>query len=197
MLRITSCALLPLLVAALMAGCATVPEGRPLNLTEAKAPAWSYRSGNDEMVVSVSPAGKSLRLAGSAGLVVGSTVDAAVNAKYRGKIRELLGDYDTAAVIEERLAARLGKAVKTDLDEVSPMSSTAGFDSKRQAEEARYENLAKTGHDVLLEVRASHGIFSHLGILVVKLEGKLVLLPEGTKLWDKRRLCRYASHPRR
>jgi tetratricopeptide (TPR) repeat protein len=173
-----------LAVVLLLSGCATVPEGRPTTLKQAEKPVWSMKDTNGQLAVSVSPAGKSLRLAGSAGLVVGTTVDAAVNAKYRGKIKELLDGYDTGKALDEAFAKRLNESTDGALTRVSPLSTSAGYSNRREAEAVRYTGFGRKGHDLLFELRTTHGVYSHRGILAITMDGKLRLLPEGKRVWD-------------
>ena len=168
----------------LAAGCATTGRSPKLNLREAAAPVGSLQQANDELVVSVSPAGRSLRLAGSAGLVLGTGVDAVVNARYRSRIQELIGEDDTAAILANALETALAGAGAAGLAQAAPLPSTAGFDSRRDAFSAYYDGLARAGHDVLLRLRSTHGIFGHDATLAVKLDGRMVELPSGHALWD-------------
>ena len=125
----------------LAAGCATTGRSPKLNLREAAAPVWSLQQANDELVVSVSPAGRSLRLAGSAGLVLGTGVDAVVNARYRSRIQELIGEDDTAAILANALETALAGAGAAGLAQAAPLPSTAGFDSRRDAFSEFADNL--------------------------------------------------------
>jgi len=172
------------LIVAVAAGCATAPDDLPGILRGAEGPAWSLKASQDEMVVAVSPAGKALRFAGSAGLVVGTAVDAGVNAKYRKLVRDLLDGYDTAAVFEERLGEGLARALGDDLRRVAPLGSTAGFKSRQEAEDARYRTLARSGVDVLLDLKITYGIYRPEGIMAARVLGDLHPLPKGAKLWD-------------
>lgn len=171
--------------AALLCGCATIPAGRPASLGESAAPAWSLRHESDELIVSVSPAGQSLRMAGSAGLVIGTSVDAVVNARYRRKLAELLDNYDTAGAIDEALAERLKAALGDAPARVAPLTSTAGFNTKRDADAARFSGVARAGSDTLLDLSATHGLYGPQGALIIKMDGRLVLVPEGKRLWSE------------
>ena len=175
-------AFLMLATAVLCAGCATLPDDRPLTLPEAASPAWSLAVSNDEMVVSVSPVRQSIQILGSSGAILGAGIDAVVNDKYRRRVRRAMGDYSPSTVLEERLAARLTQAVP-DIVRAAPLGSTAGHQTRRDAEDARYQRLGKTGRDLLLDIKATYGIFGFDGILVTKLDAKLLLLPEGRKVW--------------
>lgn len=166
-----------------VAGCATIPENRPKTLSQAQSPAWSLKARQDEMVIAVSPAGKVLRLAGSSGLVIGAVIDANVNAKYARTVGELLTDYDTAAVFEERVATRLGDVLEKEPRRIAPMGSMAGFRNQREAEQARLDSLSKQGIDVLLDLAVTYGLYGPEGTLAAKLTGQMILLPEKKTLW--------------
>ena len=99
----------------LAVGCATTGRPPSMTLREAEFPVWSIQQTSDSLAVAVSPAGRSLRLAGSAGLVLGTGVDAVVNARYRNQIAELIGEDDTASMLAEGIEQRLQEAVGLSL----------------------------------------------------------------------------------
>lgn len=173
-----------LLAAVVSAGCATTDSSRPTSLQTAQSPVWSAKAMPDEMIVSVSPAGKTLRLAGSAGILLGTGTDAVVNAKFRGPIREALKDYNAAEVFAGIIESHLKAAAQKEVPRVAPLRSSAGTNSRQDAVEARYASLSKDGHDMLLDVVMTFGIYGSDGTLATKLDCKLVLLPEGKDLWD-------------
>jgi tetratricopeptide (TPR) repeat protein len=170
-------------MALLCAGCATTGHSPKQDLRAASAPVWSLQQGNDELAVFMSPTGRNLRLAGSVGVVLGTGVDAVVNARYRSRIQELIGQDDTAVLLADILEKALAEAAGPSLEQAAPLPSTAGFDSRRDAFSAYYDGLARAGHDVLLRLRSTHGIFGHDATLAVKLDGRLVELPSGHTLW--------------
>ncbi|HQH51337.1 MAG TPA: hypothetical protein PKY01_02870, partial [Candidatus Hydrogenedentes bacterium] len=171
-------------IALIAAGCATTGRPPELTLRDAVSPVWSLQQTNDELVVALSPAGKSLRLAGSAGIVIGTGVDAVVNAQYRDQIREILGEDDTASILAKGLERRLQDDVGDKLAQVPPISTTAGYSSRREAMAAQYEGLARQNHDTLLLLRTTHGVFGHDGTLAVKIDARQVALPSGSTLWS-------------
>lgn len=171
--------------AIVLAGCATGPEpGQPTGLKDASAPRWALKGVEDEMVMAVSPARRTMQLAGSSGALIGAGVAAVANDRYRRAMDEVLEGYDAGALFAERLTGRLTAAVPGPMSAVPPLTSTAGFHSKQQAEQARYASLSKHGADVLLDLRMTYGLFGAAGTLVAKLDGRLVLLPKGRELWD-------------
>lgn len=174
-----------LLSAAIFAGCVTTAPDRPAGVREAANSAWSLSARQDEIIVSVSPARRTLQIAGTSAAVIGAGVDAVVNAKHRKAILEVLNGYDPGAAFEECIAARLEQAVPQGIQRVGALGSTAGFSSRREAEQARYEAIARKDHDVLLDLNMTYGIFGAAGTLVAKLDGKLRLVPEGTRIWDR------------
>jgi tetratricopeptide (TPR) repeat protein len=179
-------ATLVLSAAMLAAGCATSSKGAvEPTLENAASPAWSLRSSRDEMVVAVSPARQTMQLMGTAGTVVGATISAAADARAKKKVLDALGDYDAGAVFEERLAERLTTAVDNQLMRVKPLGSTAGYRDKREAEDARRSGLARSGHDLLLDLNVLYGIYGVQGVLVAKIDGKMSTLPRGKTLWDR------------
>lgn len=171
------------LIPLMLAGCATAPAG-PQSMAEAGSPAWSAKAVPNEMQVAVSPAGKSLRVLGSSGMVLGAGADAIVNARFRAPIHQALEGYNAAEVYRGIIKARLEQALNKPVVEVAPMGSTAGAKSIDEAIDARYRALGKKGNDVLLDCVMTFGVYGADGTLATKLDGKLVTLPEGDTLWD-------------
>ncbi|MFO7973609.1 MAG: tetratricopeptide repeat protein [Candidatus Hydrogenedentota bacterium] len=170
-------------VAVLAAGCATTGGPPEITLRDVGAPVWSVQHMNEKFQVALSPAGRTLRLAGSAGLVLGTGVDVVVNATYRDNIREMLGEDDTAGMLAEALGERLDQAVAENLAQAAPLNTTVGYANRREALAAWYEGLTRQGYDMLLELRTRHGVYGHDGILAVRIDARQVALPSGRTLW--------------
>ncbi len=164
------------------AGCATTPKEGAKTLGDAASPAWSLDAAHEGMKVAVSPAGKTLRIAGSYGTVIGAGVDAVANARYREALHDALDDYDAAGIFEARLKARLEEA-SSNMTQVAPLGTAAGLRSLHEAAELRYESLAESGRDMVLDLTMTYGIFGPQGVLVAKLDGKLADVPRGRRLW--------------
>lgn len=169
-------------LALLIVGCATTKEGAQ-SMASAKSPAWSAKAVPNEMQVSVSPAGKSLRILGSSGIVLGAGADAIVNAKFRKPIHDALAGYDAAETFKNIIKTKLESGIQSGLVEVAPMGSTAGAKSEEEVIKARYSGLAKKGNDTLLDCVMTFGVYGPEGTLATKLDGKLVALPDGHRLW--------------
>ncbi len=172
-----------IMVLALMAGCATTPPKEAPKLGTSAAPAWSLRSPQDGMIVAVSPARQTLQIAGSAGTLLGAGISAIQDAKHRRAVEEVLEGYDTGAVFDQRVAARFGEVVGERLHRVPPLGSIAGYNSVQQAEEDRYRGLSRKGHDLVLDLRMTYGIFGFEGTLIAKLKGEMLWLPSTKTLW--------------
>lgn len=181
----------PLQMAALLAavslsatlpGCTTLDTNRPTSIETAAKPAWSARAINSEMIVAVSPVRQSVQVVHSSVALLGAGIDAVVNARHKADILEALGDYDPGAVFEKKVETRLNE-MRPGLVRVPPLQSTAGFHSERDAEKARRDGFARKGYDTLLDLKMTYGLFGYDGILVAKLEGRLILLPENKTLW--------------
>lgn len=168
-----------------LAGCATVTDPPDTVLRNAAKPSWSVKAIPAEMIVDVSPAGDTLRIAGTAGMVIGGGAEAVVNAKYRGPIRDALEGYDAAGVFAQRLRDRLESAMGSSIEKVSPLGSTAGMDSKRDAEDFRLARLSKNGFDSVLDLNTSFGIFGAEGMMAVKLDGELIRLTDTKTIWNE------------
>lgn len=175
--------IVPFLVLA-AAGCATTNPEQALSLQRAGSPAWSYDTRQDGMMIAVSPTGKTLRVFGSAGLVVGAAVDAGVNAKYARLVEQALGGVDTTAAFRDRLDEALKDAVP-GIAQVAPVGTRAGYHNIREAEAARYRGIARDGHDVLLDVTVTYGLFGPEGTVAAKLDVDLVEVPSGSGLYRR------------
>lgn len=165
-------------------GCATKEVYAPDWANQPPDLAWSFKDRHGGLVVSVSPAGKTLRVAGTTGLVLGSAVDATVNDAYEEKLREHLADYDMTAVFRQRLEEALAGALKGPASEVSPLTSTAGYQQRRDAEQARYAMFFKHGHKVLLDTVVSYGLYGPEARLVTEFKGELMQLESGREVWS-------------
>lgn len=166
-----------------LSGCATVKTKPITSLREAKSPVWSAKAVPGEMIVAVSPAGKSLRVVGSAGIVLGAGADAVVNAQYRKPIHDALEGYDATAVFKECIAKRLTEAMPGGITETAPLGSTAGVSNKSDAEKLRYESLMKKGTDAALDFVLTYGIYGPEGVLAARIGGKAIVLETGKRLW--------------
>jgi tetratricopeptide (TPR) repeat protein len=171
------------MMALIAAGCATTYEG-PTTLREAQQPAWSLNLQSQEMKVAVSPAGRTLRVAGSAGLIVGTLVDANVNSTHARRIQEALGDFDTSAYLRERIEAALTDHLAQQIEQVQPFTGAAGYAHIRDARKAHRRQLARDGHDLLLQLESVYGVFGAQGAMIVKIQGDLEALPSGRTLWE-------------
>ena len=164
-------------------GCATTSGKEATRLQEAKAPAWSVHTSQDEMIVAVSPVRQSVQLLGASAAILGAGVDAMVDAKYRDMVRQALGDYKPGKLFEERLTKRLTETGPATLKQTPSLLSTVGFQSTKDAEKARMVKMAKAGNDMLLDLKMTYGVFGYEGMLATRLDGALVTLPSGKRLW--------------
>ena len=178
-----SAGLLMCLLAGYGLGCASrgVDVARQ-TLNESQNTAWALRAASEELIVAVSPAQKTLRLAGSSGLVIGTGISAVADDKYRRQMLDALGEYDPALAFEERLAGRL-----TDLigpGRVAPPGTTAGHENRRAAHEDRCQRLAEAGYSALLDLKMTFGLYGPAGTLVAQLDAALYALPGGQLRWS-------------
>jgi len=173
------------------ATAATADKKAPPNelLRGASSPAWSLRANQSEMIVAVSPARQTLQILGSTGAVLGTGISAVVNDKYGRQIREVLQDYDAGKVFEEHIAARLSEVLGESLKQVSGLGSTAGYNSVRDAEKVRFASIGKSGHEYVLDLKMTYGLFGFEGALIAKLEGSLYETPSGHRKWNDVLVC--------
>ncbi len=173
-----------LIAVAVAMGCATTPH-EPEALQETSQQAYSVRTAHDELYVAVSPVRRSVQIVHSSVAVVGATVDAVVNDRFQRRIRETLPEYDFGAEFENAVSASLGAHMPPNSHRVPPMGSTAGYQSRRQAQEARFQALARDGHELVLDNRLTYGLYGPEATLVTKLESTMYALPSGRRLFDQ------------
>lgn len=150
----------------------------------AEAMAWSLKANQSEMIISVSPARQALQFLGSTGAIIGTSVSAIMNEKYGKQIMEALDGYDAGGIFQQRLTQRLTDAIGGNLKEVNALSSTAGYSNPRDAENARYESLGKEGHDYILDIKMSYGLYGYEGQLITKLDFDIHETPSGHRVYD-------------
>ncbi len=166
-----------------LSGCATTGKSGGEALRQAVNPAWSLRLSPAHLVVAVSPVRQTLQIAGSIGTVLGAGITAVQNSVYRGEIEDALGGYDTAAVIETRAAEAIAAALDGKGQRVAPFDRNVEGMSIREATQARHRQIARTGHDAVLDVVITHGIYGVSGDLIVRLRAELHAVPSGRVLW--------------
>ncbi len=165
----------------ILAGCAT-SSGSGESLQTVSAPAYSLDATSDELVVAVSPARQTLQIAGSTGFLIGAGISAISDSKHRRAIEEVLQDYDAGDVFNAHLSEALEGAIP-NLKEVSPMGSTAGYNTIQEAEEDRLSGLEKSGYDSIMDLKLTYGLFGFEGTLITKIGGKLEDVPAGRRQW--------------
>ena len=179
-------------ISCILAVCALSLSGAPAFaadpaplLKEAASVAWSLRGDDEEMTIRVSPARQTLAIGGMIGNVLGKSIDAVANDRYEKRVEELLASYDPGAVFAERIREALSEQLTSSLTAVEPMGSAAKYSSQEKAEDARFERLAKQGHDALLDFKIGYGLFGAEGTLVAKIKGKLYSLDNGRRIWSE------------
>lgn len=175
--------LLAIVFGGLICGCASrgVEQAREA-LGTSQNTAWALRAASDELIIEVSPAQKTFRLAGSSGLVIGTGISAVANDKYRRQMRDALQGYDPGLVFEERLAARLNDLVGPG--RVAPAGPTAGHRDRRAAHTDRCARLAESGFQALLDLKMTFGLYGPAGTLVAEVDGALYSVPGGHLKWS-------------
>jgi tetratricopeptide (TPR) repeat protein len=164
-------------------GCATSDRSGGDSLRQASQPAWSLKLSPPRLVVAVSPVRQTLQIAGSIGTVIGAGITAVQNANYKNDIEEALGGYDTVQVIESESAEAIAVALGKKGEQVAPFDKNVEGMSIREAAHRRYRQLAKAGHDQVLDVAVTHGVYGAGGELVVRLHAELHAVPSGKVLW--------------
>ena len=172
-------------VAALLsvAGCATTRQTVTEALEEADTTAWAVKGAGDELTVSVSEAGRSIKMIPRVGKVAAISVDAVVNDKYRVAIRKALEDYDPKEVFVSKLRERLEEVAPDRLVQVGSLTSTVGYHSAQDAQAARLERLGKQGVGLLIDTDVDYGVYGAGFEMRVTLAARVVSVPEGRRIW--------------
>lgn len=173
------------ILVALFAAAGANAADEAFSFSGLKSPAYSVSSHQDELIIAVSPAGQALRIAGSYGTVLGVGIDAISNSKYRRAIADTIAGHDAKAVFIERLSKRLADAFTGEIDKTAPLGSTAGYANPTDAVRARYAALGAQGHDIVLDLDISYGIFGYEGLLVAKIDAEAHTVPGGKRVWSE------------
>ncbi len=167
----------------LISACASLTQEQSATFKNATRPVFSLSATQDEMIVSVSPARQTLQIAGTTGIVLGAGISAIANAKYREDLETALSHFDAKAVFEKHIETRLHETIGPKLEQVAAVTTTAGYQNKRDAEAAYYQQLEKQGLSLLLDLKMTYGLFGYQGVLVAKIEGELIDLLQQDTLW--------------
>jgi len=167
---------------ALMTGCATTRPTVTEALEEADTTAWAVKGAGDELTVSVSEAGRTIKMIPRVGKVAAISVDAMVNDKYRVAIREALEDYDLKEFFVSKLRDGLEQSAPNRLVQVGPLTSTVGYQTAQDAQAARLERLGKEGVRVLMDIDVDYGVYGAAFEMRVALAASVVSVPEGRRI---------------
>ncbi|MBI2431284.1 MAG: tetratricopeptide repeat protein [Candidatus Hydrogenedentes bacterium] len=176
---------LRLLTVIVLWNCAATAEAPPLAAGQAKSPAWSLDTRQKEMIVSVSPARQTLQIAGTTGILLGAGISAISNAKHRKAVEEILNGYDAGSIFQEHVETRLQETFGPALERVDPPDPPIRHEDRRAYARDRLRAISHQGHDILLDLEMTYGLFGFEGTLVAKLVGVLRDLAQGEALWEK------------
>ena len=168
---------------AVMTGCATTRPTVTEALGEADTTAWAVKGARDELTVSVSEAGRTIKMIPRVGKVAAISVDAMVNDKYGVAIREALEDYDLKDFFVSRLREKLEQNAPNRLVQVGPLTSTVGYQTAQDAQAARLERLGKEGVSVLIDTDVDYGVYGAAFEMQVTLAARVVSVPQGRRIW--------------
>jgi len=164
-------------------GCATKSPTITEALSGAEMTAWAVKGAGDELTVSVSEAGRTIKLIPRVGKVAAISVDAMVNDKYRVAIRAALEDYGLEEVFVSKLRDGLEQSAPNRLVQVGPLTSTVGYHTAQDAQDARLRRLGKEGVSVLMDVDVEYGVYGAAFGMRVALAARMVSVPEGRRIW--------------
>ncbi len=166
-------------------GCATRSENKqPISLKNTWLLAWSLDAPR-ELTVAVSPAGKTLRIAGSAGLVLGAAFDMTVNVKYKKLVDRLMAGCEPQKSLQMEIARGLEKNLPCVIQQIpSPADESTRYTNKWQADRDRMVRLRRKHIDMVLDLAAVYGVYTPSGILALKLKGSLRSTTGTRVLWQ-------------
>ncbi len=169
--------------ASLLAGCATPRQTPAQALRSSAPPAWSIEAKPDHFVVSISPARQTLQLVGSTGLLLGSGISALSNAKHRREMEEALSTFDPGKQIDERIQTALNEALGAQAKRVTPFDGGVNTKARNDAFAERCRVLRQAGHEWVLDLQTTYGIFGIQGRAVAAVEGTLYETKRGRLHW--------------
>lgn len=171
-------------LAVFVAACTSArSQHDPMTLAASPNPAYSVAMQQTDIVVAVSPVRQTMQIGGTIPTLLGAGISAVQDGQYINEVRQALGDYDACSIFEMRLVEGLEAQFGDRLARVTPLGTTAGFNSAREARRVRVEHLRRGGYDTLLDFELSFGIYGAQGVLALKIDGELTDMGTGRVQW--------------
>lgn len=171
--------------AVILVGCATTSSTPPdAIINRAERPAWTLSMSQKSFEVAASPTRKTLQFAGTTGFLLGTGVDAVVNARIRRTIDEALEGYDPSAVYTARLESMVHEAFGGKIEKVNALEARPGQDDYKARVKAYYAGLADKGIDRVLNLRPRYGLYGTEMELVAEIDADVVDASSGRPVWE-------------
>jgi len=101
-------------------------------------------------------------------------------------MEEVLNAFDAGKVFDERIQAALNEALGPQAKRTAPFDEGDNIKERNEAFAARCRDLRKAGHDWVLDLKTTYGLFGTQGRLVAAIEGTLYETRNGRKHWRGR-----------
>lgn len=152
-------------------------------LQSAKKVAISIDTFPDEFVVSVSPVRQTLQIIHSSARLAGALISEVQNENYRKDLQAVVGDLNGTQKFREAILETLKTKWSAEFVEVPPLGSTAKYNTDREAQQDRMNQLKSKGIDVLLDLKITAGIYGPEGEMFFRMNGKLYDVKREKTLW--------------
>lgn len=152
-------------------------------LQSAKKVAISIDTFPDEFVISVSPVRQTLQIIHSSARLAGALISEVQNEHYRKDLQAVVGDLNGTQKFRDTLLETLKTKLSAALVEVPPLGSTAKYNTDREAQQDRMNQLNSKGIDVLLDIKITAGIYGPEGEMFFRTNGKLYDVKSSKTLW--------------
>ncbi len=152
-------------------------------LQSAKKVAVSIDAVPDEFVVSVSPVRQTLQIIHSSARLAGALISEVQNENYRKDLEAVVGELNGVEMFHNAIMQTLKEKITAEIIEVPPLGSTAKYNSDREAQQDRQNQLQKKDIDVLLDLKITAGIYGPEGEMFFRTYGKLYDVRKSKTLW--------------
>ncbi|MGC8846460.1 MAG: hypothetical protein ACP5QY_11495, partial [Candidatus Hydrogenedens sp.] len=152
-------------------------------IQSAKKVAISIDTLPDEFVISVSPVRQTLQIIHSSARLAGALISEVQNENYRKDLQAVVGDLNGTQKFRNAILETLKTKLPSEFIEVPPLGSTAKYNTDREAQQDRMNQLKNKGIDILIDLKITTGIYGPEGEMFFRINGKLYDIKKSKTLW--------------
>lgn len=152
-------------------------------LQSANKVAISIDASPDEFVIAVSPVRQTLQIIHSSARLAGALISEVQNENYRKDLQSVVGELNGTQLFRDAILNSLKERLSKEVVEVPPLGSTAKYNTDREAQQDRVQQLKNKGVDVLLDLKITAGIYGPEGEMFFRTNGKLYDVKKQKTLW--------------